>query len=65
MNRTNVVLDMQLIEQAKQVTGLKTIRAVIDTALRQIIAREQRQKILLLKGRLRWHGDLNAWRQER
>jgi Arc/MetJ family transcription regulator len=63
--RTNVVLDESLVAQAKQLTGIKTTRAIIDEALRTLVQLRQQQKIRDLRGRLQWEGDLAALREAR
>ena len=65
MKRTNVVLDAKLIEDCIEVTGIRTQRALIDHALRELLRLENQTKILELKGKVRWEGDLNEWRQGR
>ena len=63
--RTNVVLEEDLIEAGLELTGLKSRRALIDYALRQLLRRESQKKILELKGKVRWEGDLSSMRQKR
>jgi Arc/MetJ family transcription regulator len=65
MTRTNVVLDDSLIEQCQRVTGIRTRRSVIDHALRELLRRGNQRKILELKGRVSWQGDLHAMRAGR
>jgi len=65
MGRTNVVLDDELVAECLELTGVKTRRALIDLALRELVRRERQKKILELKGRIKWEGDLDAWRQGR
>ena len=65
MGRTNVVLDDKLISECQKVTGIKTRRALIDLALRELLRRERQKKLLELKGKVTWEGDLDAWRQGR
>ena len=65
MKRTNVVLDDRLVEDCLQATGIKTRRALIDHALRELLRHESQTKILELKGRIHWDGDLDEWRQGR
>jgi Arc/MetJ family transcription regulator len=65
MKRTNVVLDDRLVEDCLQATGIKTRRALIDHALRELLRHESQTKILELKGRIHWEGDLDEWRQGR
>ena len=65
MTRTNVVLDDELVEACKRVTGIQTRRSVIDHALRELLRRGNQKKILALKGNVSWEGDLAAWREGR
>ncbi len=63
MKRTNVVLDDRLIENCMKATGLRTQKALIDHALRELLRHENQTKILELKGKVKWEGDLNEWRR--
>jgi Arc/MetJ family transcription regulator len=63
--RTNVVLEEDLIEAGLELTGLRSRRALIDYALRQLLRRESQKKILELKGKVHWEGNLSSMRQER
>ncbi len=65
MKRTNVVLDDNLVESCIKVTGIKTRKALIDHALRELLRHEKQTKILDLKGRINWEGNLDEWRQDR
>lgn len=65
MKRTQVMLDETLIQDCIRATGIKTQRALIDHALRELLRREKQIEVLQLKGRVDWQGDLNEWRQGR
>ncbi len=65
MGRTNVVLDDKLILECQKITKIKTRRALIDYALQELLRRERQRKILELKGKVRWEGDLAGWRRAR
>jgi len=65
MKRTNVVLDEKLVERAKTATGLKTTRAVVDHALREVVRRRRQRQLLKLRGGIDWKGDLAAMRRGR
>lgn len=65
MGRTNVVLDDELVEKCRKATGIKTCKALIDYALRELLRRESQLKILDLKGKIHWDGDLTASRRGR
>ncbi len=63
--RTNVVLDKNLVERAKQLTGIKTTRAVLYEALETLIRLREQGDVRALRGKLRWEGDLAAMREGR
>jgi Arc/MetJ family transcription regulator len=63
--RTNIVLDEELVEQAKSLTGIKTTRALVDQALRVLIQLRQQEQVRDLRGGLNWEGDLAALREGR
>lgn len=63
--RTNVEISDGLIEEALEVTGLKTKRAAVEAGLRMLIRVEQQKEILDLVGKVRWDGNLDESRQGR
>ena len=65
MGRTNVVLDEDLISKCLEITGIKTRRALIDHALRELLRHKRQKRILELKGKIDWEGDLDSWRSAR
>jgi Arc/MetJ family transcription regulator len=60
--RTNIEIDVDLIKEAMQLTELKTIKDVVHHSLRELIKLEKRKKLLKLKGKVKWEGDLNDMR---
>ncbi len=60
--RTTLVLDDDLIQQAQQLTGIKTKREVIHEALRTLIALRRQAAIRALRGKLHWEGNLDESR---
>jgi Arc/MetJ family transcription regulator len=65
MGRTNIVLDDDLVTKCQRVTGIKTRRELIDHALRELLRHESQSKILELKGKIHWEGDLSNFRRGR
>jgi len=63
--RATVVLDEALVREAKQLTGLKTKRAVVDEALRMLIRIRKQERIRELFGTVDWEGDLDEMRRSR
>lgn len=62
--RTNIVLDTRLVDAGLHLTGIKTRRELVDRALRELVRHEQQKKLLALKGKIDWEGDLNAMRTD-
>ena len=63
--RTNVVLDDELIRKAQELTGIKTKKEVIHEALATLIRLREQQQVRLLRGKLKWDGNLDESRQGR
>lgn len=60
--RTNIVIDEELMDEAKEVAGTSTMRETVDYALRELVRRRQRQALLDLVGTVEWEGDLSEMR---
>jgi len=60
--RTNIEIDEQLIARAMELTGLRTKRAVVDAALRELVEYRSRQQLRQAFGKLPWEGDLDRMR---
>ncbi|MBI3598056.1 MAG: type II toxin-antitoxin system VapB family antitoxin [Nitrospirae bacterium] len=65
MARTNVNLDDNLVAAGMKMTGCKTKREVVNLALKELVARKERKKILKLEGNLLWVGSLDEMRKSR
>ena len=63
--RTTIVIDDDLMDEAIQVTGIKTKREVVDTALRMLVRLERQRSLLGPEGTVEWQGDLGSLRQSR
>jgi len=63
--RTNIVIDDRLMKRAMKLTGLRTKRATVEAALRELIRRHDQRRILELEGKIRWVGDLDQMRAGR
>lgn len=62
--RTNIVINDQLMEEAKKISGLKTKKAVIEKALESFIQLNKQTRIRDLRGTIKWEGDLDEMRQQ-
>jgi len=65
MKRTSVVLDERLVSTAKTLTGIRTTQQVVDHALRELVRHRRQRRLLHLRGRIHWEGDLNEMRHAR
>lgn len=63
--RTNIVLDDRLVAKGMKLTGIKTKRELVDYALRELLRHAEQMKLLKLKGKIAWQGDLSKSRQGR
>lgn len=63
--RTNIDIDDRLLEQAKRVARTKTKKETVEYALRELIRRKQRRRVLELRGNFEWIGDLDESRRNR
>jgi len=64
MKRTSVVLDEELLRQARQLTGMLTIRELVNEGLRELVRRRKQLAVLDLQRNIEWDGDLDAWRSD-
>ncbi len=62
--RTNVVIDDKLMLVAKRLSGLKTKRETIESALQLLIDVKSQISIRKYKGKLPWVGDLESMRRD-
>ena len=65
VGRTNVVLDDDLVADAKELTGITTVKGVIHHALRELVRHKRQRELLALRGRVDWEGDLDEMRSGR
>ena len=65
MARTVVDIDEIVYEKAKVLTGLKKKVDIINYALRKLVDQKEIERILELKGKVDWSGDLDEMRRDR
>ena len=64
--RTNIIIDDDLMRAAREATGLRTKKAVVEEALKRVVkCKEQADAIRALKGAADWQGDLRKMRADR
>ncbi|MBM3814660.1 MAG: type II toxin-antitoxin system VapB family antitoxin [Acidimicrobiia bacterium] len=62
--RTNLVLDVQLLQQATRVLHAKTYSAAVNQALQEVLRFRKTQSLGQLFGSHLWDGDLATMRQD-
>jgi Arc/MetJ family transcription regulator len=65
MKRTNLVLEADLLEEAKRELGQRTYSATVNAALKEIVRQKQVEKLADFVGKLEWIGDLSEMREDR
>lgn len=55
--RTNIVIDDALVTEAMALTGIRTKRALVDQALRELIKTHKKKDLLDLAGKLTFAED--------
>jgi Arc/MetJ family transcription regulator len=63
--RTNIDLDEGLVARALLLSGLRTKKELVNMALREFIRKNDQKKILELRGKIQWQGDLKLMRESR
>lgn len=64
MLRTNIELDENLVKEAMKLTHMSTKKELINYALKELVGRLKRKKLLELEGNVEWIGNLNEMRKE-
>jgi Arc/MetJ family transcription regulator len=65
MLRTNIELDEKLVKEAMTLTRKKTKKELVNYALRELVNKIKRKKILDLEGKVDWSGNLAEMRKNR
>ena len=65
MLRTNIELDENLVGEAMKLSNTRTKKEVVNYALKELVRKLKRKKILELEGRVEWKGNLGKMRKSR
>lgn len=65
MLRTNIELDEKLVDEAMKLTHKKTKKELVNYALRELVSKIKRKKLLELEGKVEWTGNLAEMRKSR
>jgi Arc/MetJ family transcription regulator len=61
----SIEINDELLEAARQVTGLKGEAEVVEVALRNLVQMSAQERIRELRGKIAWEGDLEESRRSR
>ena len=64
LRRTNIVLDEDLLDEARELGGIATKRGVVEEALRVYVRVRRQDALRQLRGTVTWDGDLAEMRRE-
>ena len=65
MARTVIDIDDEVLAQALQLSGLRKKVDVVNYALRKLVEQQEIERVLDLKGKVQWEGDLEQMRKDR
>ena len=65
MSRTVIDLRDDLVRKAQRLTGLTKKVEVVNLALEYLVKQREVEKILDLKGKVKWEGNLRQMRRNR
>ncbi len=65
MLRTNIELDEKLVDEAMKLTRKKTKKELVNYALKELVSRIKRKKLLELEGKVEWTDNLDEMRKDR
>ncbi|MBI4322376.1 MAG: type II toxin-antitoxin system VapB family antitoxin [Chloroflexi bacterium] len=65
MIRTNIELDEDLVAEAMKLTQIRTKKELVNYAIRELVSRERRKRVLELEGKVEWVGNLPEMRESR
>ncbi len=65
MSRTVIDIKDELLEKAKKLTKMTKKVDIVNYALERLVRQKEIEKILGLKGKVKWEGNLEEMRRDR
>lgn len=65
MSRTVIDIEDGMLRKAQRLTGIKKKVDIVNFAIKKLVEQKEIEKILVLKGKVRWEGDLEEMRRGR
>lgn len=60
--RTNIEIDVELLNAGLDLSGLKTKKDLVNEALKEFVKMLRRKEMKSLRGKVAWEGDLEDMR---
>ncbi len=60
--RTNVEIDLDLVQEIMKTYNLKSIKEAVNFSLEKTIDQQKRKKLLAMEGKIQWEGNLDEMR---
>ncbi len=60
-----VEVDAELLDQSRAAVGIDSPEELVEFALRELLRRKFQRKLLNLRGKVKWEGDLDEFRRSR
>ena len=61
---STVAIDDDLIQDAMDITGLKSKKETIELSLKTLVQLKKQEEIRRFRGKLNWNGDLDEMRTD-
>lgn len=65
MSRTVIDIEDKLLKKAQKLTGISKKVEIVNYAIRKLVEQKEIEKILDLKGKVKWEGNLEVMRKGR
>ncbi len=65
MLRTNIEINEKLVAEGLKLTHLKTKKALVHHALKELVNKKKRKKLLEMQGKVEWTRNLDQMRKSR
>jgi Arc/MetJ family transcription regulator len=62
--RTNIEISDKKIAEVMKILGTTTKKDTVDSAFDEIIRMNKQRRMLEMRGKIKWEGDLDAWRRD-
>ena len=65
MSRTVIDIQDDLLRKARKITGISKKVEIVNYALKRLLRQAEIEKVLELKGKVKWEGNLEEIRRDR